>query len=95
MSAHTPHSLPQRFPGAALTRAERRALERLAQQTAGPHREARRAQLVLLAAEGLSDGEICSRVGYSEATVRIWRRRFARGRVPALRNKPWSVFPRI
>ena len=86
MSSDNPNAL-LRIPGSIeLTDAERRDLETLALQAAGADREARRAQLVLLAAQGHSDGEICRRVGYAPCTVRIWRRRFARGRVAALHN---------
>lgn len=71
-----------------LTEAERRYLEALAGHATGPHRLARRARLVLLAAEGLSDREIGQRVGYAVGTIRVWRRRFARGRLESLAERP-------
>jgi transposase len=43
-----------------------------------PLQVARRAEIVLLAAEGLSNAEIADRVGVSRPTVVSWRRRFLR-----------------
>jgi hypothetical protein len=67
-----------------LTASERSYLEALVRDGNSPARERRRARLVLLAAEGHDDGEVSRRVGCSAATVRIWRRRFSKGRLGAL-----------
>ena len=49
---------------------------------------ARRARLVLLAAEGCNDAEIQRRVGYNLATSLVWRRRFVAGRLASQRDRP-------
>ena len=71
-----------------LTVSERSYLEALVRDGDSPVRERRRARLVLLAAEGHADGEIAGRVGCSIATVRIWRQRFATGRLGSLPDAP-------
>jgi hypothetical protein len=71
-----------------LTATERSHLEALVRDGGSPARERRRARLVLLATEGHDDGEISRRVGCSIATVRVWRRRFAKGRLRALPDAP-------
>jgi DNA-binding CsgD family transcriptional regulator len=58
-----------------------------------PHR-AQRAQIVLLAAQGLPDGEIARRLGISRPVVLTWRARYARGGLSALADRPRSGRPR-
>lgn len=57
-------------------------------------RRAQRAQIVLLAAEGLPDSEIALRLGLSRPAVLTWRGRYARGGLPALADRPRSGRPR-
>ena len=49
-----------------------------------PQRVARRARIVLLAAEGYSSREIAQQLGVSTHTVSLWRRRFQAGGSAAL-----------
>ena len=75
-------------PLVELTEAERQHLGVLAQRTTGSVREAARARIVLLAAEGCDDKEIQRRVGCTVATIRVWRRRFVAGRLAAIPDRP-------
>lgn len=59
-----------------LSREERRALEELARHPRTPS-IARRARILLLAADGLPDSEIAVSLDTTRATVAHWRRRFA------------------
>ena len=55
---------------------------------------ARRARIVLLAAEAVSNTEIAERVGVSRPTVLAWRGRYASGGVDALEDRERSGRPR-
>lgn len=55
---------------------------------------ARRARMVLLAADGLPHTEIAERCGTSVPTVRHWRARYQAGGIRALRDLPRSGRPR-
>jgi len=67
---------------------ERVTLERLARARTAPHREAVRARLVLMAAEGAPNKEIGSRLAMSAPSVRLWRDRFAKERLAGLKDRP-------
>jgi transposase len=56
---------------------QREALEVLARSGTAPFREVRRAQALLLAADGLPNVQIAAAVGVTPVTVRAWRTRFA------------------
>ena len=60
-----------------LSVAERRELDDLARRRRTAQGLARRARIVLLAAEGLENKTIAAELGASADTVGIWRRRFA------------------
>ncbi len=55
---------------------ERRELERLARKYTAPYCDVMRAKIVLLASEGLSNGEIAERVGMPRQVVSKWRQRY-------------------
>lgn len=55
---------------------------------------AKRARIVLLAAEGLANAEIARRTGLSRPTVLAWRQRYGAGGINALRDKSRSGRPR-
>lgn len=86
-------------PAAALVLSEgqREALGVIAKSRVAPHRQVQRAQVLLLAADGVANVRIAAQVGVKAATVRAWRSRFAedglaklgkvragRGRKPAI-----------
>src|SRR5512143_2922691 len=56
---------------------QRETLEVLAQSTTAAYREVRRAQALLMAADGLPDVPIAAAVAVTPVTVRGWRARFA------------------
>ncbi len=77
-----------------LTAAERRELEVLARRRKTAHGLARRARIVLAAADGLENKATVERVGADVNTVGKWRRRFAERRLDGLYDEPWPGAPR-
>jgi transposase len=74
--------------------ADRVELERRVRSQTGQARDAKRARIVLLAAEGRSGVEIAERVGVSEPTVIKWRRAYAERGLAGLVDAPRSGRPR-
>src|SRR5580658_2679891 len=83
-------------PAAAidLSAAERIELESLARGQKTGQALARRARIVLAAAEGRENQDICSLVGADASTVGKWRRRFAADRLEGLYDEPRPGAPR-
>ena len=77
-----------------LSAAERRELEGLARRRKTAQGLARRARMVLAAADGLENQAIVERVGAAANTVGKWRRRFAERRPDGLYDEPRSGAPR-
>jgi transposase len=73
---------------------ERGELEGLSRRRRTAQGLAQRAQIVLLAAEGLENKAIAQRVGAVENTVGKWRRRFAEHRLDGLYDEPRPGRPR-
>ena len=65
---------------------QRQILEAWASAGTSPQRVVFRCQIVLLAAEGLSNSRIAAELGTSRPTVILWRRRFAEGGTVALQE---------
>jgi transposase len=65
-------------PAAALvvSQGQREMLARLAVSRTAAHREVQRAQVLLLAADGVANTQIATLVGVTPVTVRSWRSRF-------------------
>src|SRR5438067_6095034 len=78
----------------ALTVAERVELEGLASRRRTAQGLARRARIVVAAAEGLENQVIARTLGADENTVGKWRRRFAERRIEGLRDEPRPGAPR-
>src|ERR1022692_3158486 len=70
-------------------------LEAIAQRPSSPRALARRARIVLLAHAGWPNARIAAELGCAASTVRTWRRRFARGGMPALSDRPRSGRPEV
>jgi transposase len=75
-------SVELRMPAAharqlVLAACDRHRLKRLARSHTAPYRQVLRAKIVLLAARGVSNAKIASRVGVTVDTARKWRGRFA------------------
>jgi transposase len=77
-----------------LSQDEREALERNVRRRKSAHSLSQRSRIVLLAAEGLTDGAIAERVGLGRGTVGIWRNRFSRERLEGLLDEPRVGRPR-
>ena len=77
-----------------LSEAERRELEGLARRRKTAQGLARRARIVLAAADGLENKAIVERVGADANTVDKWRRRFAERRLDGLLDEPRPGAPR-
>ena len=77
-----------------LTPEERSELERRARRQTATKREVFRAQIVVLAADGLRNDEIAERLGTIRMTVSRWRKRFFEDRSAGLADRPRSGRPR-
>ena len=77
-----------------LTTDERTALETRARSRRGRADTARRAQVMLLLADGVSYSEITARVGWSSATIAKWKTRYLADRVAGLKSRHWGSQPR-
>lgn len=77
-----------------LSVAERRELEALARRRKTAQGLARRARIVLAAADGLENKAIVERLGVDANTVGKWRRRFAERRLDGLYDEPRPGAPR-
>src|SRR5215213_6711260 len=56
--------------------------------------DAMRAEIVLLAADGISNLAIAARLGITRVTVALWRKRFATKRLEGLTDEPRPGAPR-
>jgi transposase len=70
-------------------------LEAIARRPSSSQSLVRRARIVLLACQGWANAQIAAELGCSAGTVRIWRRRFVRGGIPALADRPRSGRPEV
>jgi transposase len=86
--------LPASPCAVTLTAADRAALESLARRGRAPHRRVLRAQIVLLAADGLANCVIAARLGVCDDTARKWRRRFCQRGSDGLTGAPRPGRPR-
>jgi len=77
-----------------LTDDERAELLRLTRRRKSGQALATRARIVLAAADGLNNAEICTKLGICRPTVQTWRRRFAERRLEGLDDEPRSGTPR-
>lgn len=74
-------------PPLVLTDDERAELQRRVRAHTTPQRAAKRARIVLLAAEGVPNRQIAPIVGRNEHTVAQWRRRFQTERLAGLQDR--------
>ena len=81
--------MPRRSPFAiALSRDERATLERRAAKYTSPYRDVVRANIILLAADGLRNDLIASRLSLPRQIVSKWRKRFFYQRLAGLDEGP-------
>ena len=77
-----------------LSAEERETLERWARRPNSAQALAMRCRIVLAAAEGATNAQICRDMGLSANTVRKWRTRFAQQRLDGLHDEPRPGQPR-
>jgi transposase len=70
-------------------------LEAIVRRASSPQALVLRARIVLLAYAGWPNARIAAELGCAVNTVRTWRRRFARGGMPALSDRPRSGRPEV
>ena len=75
------------IPPLAITDAERAELQRRVRAHTTPQRAAKRARIVLLAADGVSNRQIAPIVGMNQHTVAHWRHRFQAERLAGLQDR--------
>ena len=80
--------------GIALDAAERGELERRARRRKTSRGDALRAEIVLLAADGMTNVAVAERLGVSRLTVATWRKRFAAHRLDGLADEARPGAPR-
>src|ERR1700694_5629843 len=81
--------MPRESPfSVSLSEEERLHLESLTRQYTSPYCEVIRAKIILLAAEGLSNDVISSRLDTPRQIVSKWRKRFCLARLPGLEGEP-------
>lgn len=76
-----------------LTSEEKNYLSSLARKYTAPYRDVIRAQVILLAAEGLENKEIGKRLNLPRKTVSKWRKRFFYKRERGLADRPRAGRP--
>jgi DNA-binding CsgD family transcriptional regulator len=82
-------------PALALREGERERLADLARLPSVPSGLAKRARMVLLAADGVPNAQIARTVGVSRPTVISWRDRYLQGGVGALEDEPRPGRPAV
>jgi transposase len=82
-------------PPLAITDEERAELQRRVRAHTTPQRAAKRARIVLLAADGLPNRQIAPIVGMNQHTVAQWRRRFEVERLAGLEDRPRAGRPLV
>jgi len=85
---HSPHIIE-------LSKEERAELELRARKYTSPYRDVIRAKIILLAAEGLSNDIIASRLDTPRQIVSKWRQRFYRKRLSGLDEQPRGGRPAL
>src|SRR4029453_18430079 len=82
-------------PPLAITDAERVELQRRVRAHTSPQRAAKRARIVLLAADGRPNPQIAPMVGMNQHTVAQWRRRFEAEGLAGLQDRQRSGRPLV
>ena len=77
-----------------LTDAERSELQARARRRKIARADAMRAEIILLAADGMTNLAIAERLGITRVTVAMWRKRFAAKRLDGLVDAPRPGAPR-
>ena len=81
-------------PAISLRSGDREKLERIVRSTAGAAGQAKRARIVLLAADGLANSRVAELAGVAVNTVKHWRSRYLEEGVGGLVDRPKAGRPR-
>ncbi|MFC1601623.1 IS630 family transposase [Candidatus Sumerlaeota bacterium] len=87
-------ALGRPIPPVILTPEVRRELEAWSRSRSHPHGLVRRAQIILMAAQGLNNKTIAQHVGLSGSVVGMWRKRFLAQGLTGLYDEPRPGGPR-
>ena len=79
----------------SLSKSEAQELNRRAGQYTLPYFQVQRAKMILMAAEGLSNDEIASRLDTRREVVSMWRKRFFEERLAGLEERDRPGRPRV
>ncbi len=77
-----------------LSAEEAKELRRRAAKYTLPYFEVQRAKMILMAAQGMSNDEIASRLDTRREVVSVWRKRFYEERLAGLEEQPRPGRPR-
>ena len=95
MDSREESEVPRKSPyQIRLTRSEARELRNRANKYTLPYFQVRRAQMILLAAQGLSNHQIAQHLHVGRDIVSKWRKRFFQQRLAALEDLNRSGRPR-
>jgi transposase len=86
--------MPNRVRVLEVPESDRAVLERLVRDRGALARDVQRARIVLLSTQGLTGPQIAERVGCTEPTVVLWRRRFAEEGLAGLEDRVRKPPPR-
>jgi transposase len=78
-----------------LSEQEREVLEEQARRYTLPYRDVIRAKIVLMAAAGLNNDEIATRLDTRREVVSKWRKRFSQQRLAGLEERPRAGRPAV
>jgi hypothetical protein len=88
--------LPRQSPYViTLSKSEAHELQRRAAQYTLPYFLVQRAKMILMAADGLSNDEIASRLDTRREVVSMWRKRFFEERLAGLEERDRPGRPRV
>lgn len=87
--------MPRKSPSIViLTNREREELQERARAYTLPYFQVIRAKLILMAASGLSNDVIASRLDLGRDVISLWRKRFCKDRLKGLEDLPRPGRPR-
>jgi transposase len=81
-------------PAVVLNEGDREELERRVRAHTSSQREVRRARVVLMAADGVSNRQIAKAVGIDQIYVGVWRKRYVADGLKGLEDRPRAGRPR-
>lgn len=87
--------MPRRAPIVVLSSEDHTELDRRVHARTGSQQDAVRAQIVLLAADGLDTTAIAATLGLARGTARSWRARFVATGLAGLADRPHCPPPRV